>query len=547
MRQARVGGLLVALGVGAAIAQGSAVASAAPTDNSAPAQTNESRGTRVESARAPAAARVSRASVASVTSVASVGVRRSDRRPAAVVARSAVASQPTDGRRAAAVSVNPVRAFLFNQTPTLSPAKTGQSSTGVVSGQLNASDADSTALSYTVVVAPAHGSVSIDDSGRYAYTPDPSMMMAGYSDSFTVTVSDADNGFHLHGLSGLLNMLSFGLIGKPGHSTTTSVSIVVDPMSPWSNPPSVERLILATATDSSITEAPGAGEAPHVVINPSPSVNPRGQLVVFLPGTQGRPAQYAYLLRAAATWGFHAVGLNYPNQTAMGSLCRTSSDPDCYWTARSEVVFGGLTTVPGQSAVTAADSIVNRLNKLLAYLDTAYPTEGWGQFLLLDDTVDWSKVVLAGHSQGGGHVAVLAKTVILGRAVYFSSPDDWNGLTDQPADWMLSKPNVTPAGRQYGFGSDADSLVPNAHAYANWDNLGLPRPGTGPVLVEGNSAPFSGSHQLHTSLSYNPASTALTPALKNHGITVVDTSTPVDGQGKPLFGTNGVWSYLLRS
>jgi hypothetical protein len=41
-----------------------------------------------------------------------------------------------------------------------------------------------------------------------------------------------------------------------------------------------------------------------------------------------------------------------------------------------------------------------------------------------------------------------------------------------------------------------------------------------------------------------PASTALTPALKNHGVTVVDTSTPLDGTGKPLFDTNGVWDYL---
>jgi hypothetical protein len=45
-------------------------------------------------------------------------------------------------------------------------------------------------------------------------------------------------------------------------------------------------------------------------------------------------------------------------------------------------------------------------------------------------------------------------------------------------------------------------------------------------------------------LPYNPGSTALTLALRNHGITVVDTSTTVDGNGKPLFDTNGVWEYL---
>ncbi len=62
---------------------------------------------------------------------------------------------------------------------------------------------------------------------------------------------------------------------------------------------------------------------------------------------------------------------------------------------------------------------------------------------------------------------------------------------------------------------------------------------------EGAAAPFAGSHQLYTSLPYNPASTALTATLKNHGITVVDTSTPVDANGEPLFAGTGVWAYLL--
>jgi hypothetical protein len=267
-------------------------------------------------------------------------------------------------------------------------------------------------------------------------------------------------------------------------------------------------------------------------------------LLVFIPGTQGRPTQYTYILRAAAVRGLHAVGVNYPNQTAMGTLCQNSSDADCYWTARNEVIFGGTTAVSGQSTVTAADSIVNRLNKLLVWLNTNYAAEGWGQFLLDNNTVDWSKVVLAGHSQGGGHVGVLAKTVALSRAVYFSSPEDWYASSSTPANWTATRPNVTPSSKQYGLGSDSDTLVPNAHAFTHWDNLGLHKPVSGPVLVDGSNSLFSGSHQLYTSLPYNPTSTALTPSLKNHGITVVDTSTPLDGTGKPLFDTNGVWAYL---
>jgi hypothetical protein len=139
---------------------------------------------------------------------------------------------------------------------------------------------------------------------------------------------------------------------------------------------------------------------------------------------------------------------------------------------------------------------------------------------------------------------VLAKTVALSRAVYFSSPDDWQVSTDTPANWTLTRPNVTPSNQQFGFGSDNDTLVPNAHAFAHWVALGLQKPASGAVLVDGTASPFSDSHQLRTSLPFNPASTAPTLGLRHHGVTVVDTSTPLDGNGKPLFDTNGVWAYL---
>lgn len=228
----------------------------------------------------------------------------------------------------------------------------------------------------------------------------------------------------------------------------------------------------------------------------------------------------------------------------MGSLCQFSADPERYWSARNVVIFGAGSPVPGQAPVSRADSIVNRLEKLLASMQASYPPEGWDQFLLANGTVDWSKVVLAGHSQGGGHVGVLTKSVALNRAVYFSSPEDWYENTDTPASWPQTRANVTPSSQQYGFGSDGDTLVPNTHAFTHWNNLGLSRPASGPVLVDTSAPPFALSRQLRTSQAFNPASTAPTLALKLHGVTVVDTSTPLDPSGKPLFDTNGVWAYL---
>ena len=51
-----------------------------------------------------------------------------------------------------------------------------------------------------------------------------------------------------------------------------------------------------------------------------------------------------------------------------------------------------------------------------------------------------------------------------------------------------------------------------------------------------------GNYQLRTNEASNPDSMTVTVALKNHGVTVADTSTPLDLAGNPLF--DAVWAYL---
>ncbi len=64
------------------------------------------------------------------------------------------------------------RNSLFsNQTPELHPTQSGQSAGGVVTGLLNATDPDSTSLSYSVADTPAHGTVAVSAAGEYTYTP----------------------------------------------------------------------------------------------------------------------------------------------------------------------------------------------------------------------------------------------------------------------------------------------------------------------------------------------------------------------------------------
>lgn len=98
--------------------------------------------------------------------------------------------------------------------------------------------------------------------------------------------------------------------------------------------------------------------------------------------------------------------------------------------------------------VDAGNSIRARLTALLTYLAATYPNEGWGQFVAAGQP-NWSLITVAGHSQGAGHAAYMAKLYSLDRAVMFSAPGDTGAAPGALAPW-LSLPNVTAASRHRG-------------------------------------------------------------------------------------------------
>lgn len=317
-----------------------------------------------------------------------------------------------------------------------------------------------------------------------------------------------------------LGALAVAACGSP------SASGPGDPPTPPAPPASVVRQVLPSATDPGIDVA----DDPHVAVNPNPAVPARGKLFVFLPGTGAVPTMQQLILGVAASRGYHAIGLSYPNPVAVGVLCADDRDPDCFWDVRREVITGVNTSARLQ--VTPANAIVNRLEKLLQYLHARFPAEGWGQYLAAG-RIDWARVTVAGHSQGGGHAGVLAKLVALDRVAYFSAPADWRQVADAPATW-LSRPNVTPASRQYAFIHVQDQLVPEAQARANWSALGLDAFGA-VTSVDGATAPFGDAHRL---------TTRAVPQLAGsyHGATVVDAATPRTPAGGALF--EAVWGYV---
>lgn len=290
---------------------------------------------------------------------------------------------------------------------------------------------------------------------------------------------------------------------------------------------SVERDIAPAAADPLITTA----TASHVAITPDPSAMVAGRLFVFLPGTQGVPDLYRLVLRSAATRGYHALGLSYPNDEAIGAICFLQPS-GCFWDVRREVVTGGDSS-PLLSVATS-DSITTRIAKAVAYLDANHPGEGWGQYLA-GGIVDWSRVVVGGHSQGGGHAGVMSKLYSMSGACYFSSPADWSVIDQAPASWT-QRVNLTAASRQYGFGNVRDTLVPYDQLSEIWAAMGLTAWGS-PVSVDSNVPPFGDSHVLTTAA----------PGVGNmpspeHGSTVRDAATPRDSSGRPVF--DPVWAYM---
>ena len=310
--------------------------------------------------------------------------------------------------------------------------------------------------------------------------------------------------------------------------------VVIAPTPPVTPPPppppptvaSTERDVAPATTNPALTDNLSA----HFAINPAPAAA-KNRLFVMLPGTGGVPRNTRLIVRAGAARGYHSVGLTYPNDEAVGTICSASVRPDCAGEVRREIITGADTSP--LVAVTQPNSIVGRLTALLSYMQATYPLEGWSQYLV-GGAPNWSQITVAGHSQGAGHAGYMAKLYVLDRAVMLSGPGDVGNGAGTPALW-ITLPNATPAARQYGFIHRADELVPVALAEFNWSQIGLGAFGTS-VSVDGSAAPYGDRRQLTTNVAITGASSSA------HGATVVDVRTPLTAGGEPLYLP--VWNYM---
>lgn len=247
-------------------------------------------------------------------------------------------------------------------------------------------------------------------------------------------------------------------------------------------------------------------------------------LLLFLPATGHIPDQYVDYLSLAAKSGYHVLGLDFWNiGRSVAHTCE--ADPHCYLDLQRNRFDGND---PDRfSKVDAANSVLDRLDASLAYLAANDPRGGWGDYAP-GGRVDWSRIVVSGHSQGGGEAAYIAHRFAVKAQLTFSSPL----IVDQGIDasWIAT-PSATPPSRMWGFDDEHD--VYYDRILPSWQKLGF---GADPLRADVPVPPAGSS--VHALISTRDIGT---PA-QTHLRSITD-QTPLDADGRPVF--RPVWAWML--
>ena len=260
-----------------------------------------------------------------------------------------------------------------------------------------------------------------------------------------------------------------------------------------------EQRIQPADTGAGIDLEPRDNDYHQVVLPLQPNLR-KPIAVVYMVGSLGTPGNATEIGSFIASLGYGVLNLRYPSNTVVGVACMERDA--CFAETRGETIFGenvayriGHATYNEPShRVTLANSIISRVVNLLDFLAHQEPSElnpepgYWRQFLLRDANSpystpnlggvypNWSQIVVAGHSQGGGMAAMLAMNLLPSdpprRVVMLSSPNDNTGRTggNRSASWVIA-PSATPMDRFWGLRHSEDTGL-GGYVAQNWQNMG---------------------------------------------------------------------------
>lgn len=245
------------------------------------------------------------------------------------------------------------------------------------------------------------------------------------------------------------------------------------------------------------------------------AVQPNAELFLYLVGTKGTPDNAKRLPTVAASQGYRVIALMYNSLPATAEVCQRNPDTTCSQNFRNRRAFGD--TASTEIDDTPAESVTARLSALLKYLNAQHPQDGWSQYLLADDSPNWPHIVIAGHSQGAGLAAFIAKKQKVARVVLFSDWDVYvaNGH-HHPVPWLAWK-SATPADRWWALYHQQEPMA--KYIQMTYDTLNIPASHVRKL----NLAPRK-ANEFHTSVSG-------------------DTTTPLDDKGQPAYLP--IWKELI--
>ena len=292
-------------------------------------------------------------------------------------------------------------------------------------------------------------------------------------------------------------------------------------------------LILAVATScaqiNSFNVAPNqtdinyaANQDSHLVVrNTTTNLN---RLFLFLGGTGSNPKFYKIISNFAGSLGYDVINLSYNNSVAAASLAN-SPDSLAFNKYRQEVCYG--TPQSPDVTVDTLNSIYTRTINILNYLNVTFPDQNWGQYLDSSGVIDWSRIIVAGHSQGSGHACYFGKLNLVDRILLFSGPNDYSIFFSNSANWLRT-PGLTNIEKHFSYLSLLDEAIDYEIQLINIQGLNL-YPTYDTTYVDPSKAPYNHSHCLYTR--------------QPPGLTILNHNSPV----KFSIINNAVWTYMLNS
>jgi hypothetical protein len=211
------------------------------------------------------------------------------------------------------------------------------------------------------------------------------------------------------------------------------------------------RSIPANINDPEITTERGE----NLVWLPAPERRV-GKLLVFLPtgGATNLPTEFLHLGTEMGRLGYHTIVLAYRNEAPIAALptapvpgcgpdeLASDAAPTCARDARMEILKGRNSSAVVN--IDRANSIENRLNKVLVHLAATYPAEQWGKFIDTSGSEPqpkWPETVIAGSSLGAGEAAMIAAEHEVPRAVLL------HGWVDARHGWVTL--GATPSSKYF--------------------------------------------------------------------------------------------------